>query len=358
MATGEATGVGVIGCGFISDIYLKNMTADPTLRVVAVADQLPERAAEKAAKYGIARSCTPAELLADPAVTIVANLTTPDAHASVAFAAIAAGKSIYNEKPLAIALDDGKRLVAEAAAAGVRIGAAPDTFLGGGWQTCRELIDNGSIGQPVAGVASMLCHGHEGWHPQPDFYYQSGAGPLFDMGPYYLTALVSLLGPVRRVTGSARVSFPTRTITSQPRSGEVIKVDVPTHLAAVLDFESGAVVTLVTSFDTWAKENRIEIYGSEGTLVCPDPNTFGGPIGLRGRELEGAQDIQVSRPNAENSRGLGISDMAAAIREGRPQRCSGELALHVLELMHAIHQASTEDRHIPLTTTTERPAAF
>ncbi len=349
------TGVGIIGCGFISDIYLKNMTADPSLAVVAVADLDPARARAKAEKYGIARACSPEDLFGDPAVTIVANLTTPDAHASVAFAAIAAGKSIYNEKPLAIALEDGKRLVAEAAAAGVRIGSAPDTFLGAGWQTCRALIDDGAIGKPVAGVASMLCHGHEGWHPEPDFYYQPGAGPLFDMGPYYLTALVSLLGPIGSVSAVARRSFPTRTITSQPNAGRQIEVNIPTHVAAVLDFAEGAVVSLTTSFDTWAKETRVEIYGSEGTLLCPDPNIFSGEIGLRTQTLEGSEAVAVTRPYAENSRGLGISDMAAAIREGRTQRCSGELSLHVLEAMHAIHQASEEGRAIELETTVARP---
>jgi predicted dehydrogenase len=358
MASTEPTGIGIIGCGFISDIYLKNMTADPTLSVVAVADVLPERATARAATYSIPCACTPDELLADPQVTIVANLTTPDAHASVAFAAIAAGKSVYNEKPLAISMDDGRQLVADAAAAGVRIGSAPDTFLGAGWQTCRELIDTGAIGTPVAGVASMLCHGHESWHPEPDFYYQPGAGPLFDMGPYYLTALVSLLGPVRRVTASAQRSFPTRTITSQPNAGRQIEVNVPTHVAAVLDFTDGAVVSLATSFDTWARETRCEIYGSGGTLLCPDPNTFGGPIRLRGADLKGSIDVEIKRPYAENSRGLGVSDMAAAIRENRPQRCTGELALHVLEIMHAIHQASAGDRHITLSTTTTRPAAM
>ena len=283
------------------------------------------------------------------------NLTVPAAHAEIGFAAVAAGKSVYNEKPLTISLDDGRRLLAEAAAAGVRIGGAPDTFLGAGLQTCRQMIDAGAIGDPVAGTAVMMGHGPESWHPDPDFFYQYGAGPLFDMGPYYLTALVSLLGPVRRVTGSARASFPTRTIGSEAKKGQLIQVNVPTHSAAVLDFASGPIVTLVTSFDVWTRETRIELFGAAGTMTVPDPNTFGGSIGVR---LAGETDFTqtvTSGPYAENSRGLGVADMAAGIRENRPHRASGELTLHVLEIMHAIHDASAAGHHIELTTNLTRP---
>jgi len=355
-ATPTPVGIGVIGCGYISDIYLTNLRQNPLLDLRACADLIPERATNRTAQYEIPRACSNEELLADSAIEIVVNLTTPDAHAEVALDALAAGKSVYNEKPLAISLEDGQRLLDLAAANGVRIGGAPDTFLGAGLQTCRELLDSGAIGAPVAGVASMLCHGHERWHPQPDFYYQAGGGPMFDMGPYYLTALVSLLGPVRRVTGSARISFPERVIGSQPRSGEHIPVDVPTHIAAVLDFANGAVVSLATSFDTWASEQRVELYGSTGTLAVPDPNTFGGPIAIRSSALTGWEDVPVTRPFATNSRGLGVADMAQAIRENRPHRASGDLTMHVLEIMHAIHHASNEGRHVDLTTTVARPA--
>jgi predicted dehydrogenase len=348
--------VGLVGCGVISGIYLQNAKRFPILDVVACADLVPQRAAARAAEYGISRTASVADLLADPEIELVLNLTVPAAHAEIAFAAVAAGKSVYNEKPLTISLEDGRRLVDLAAAKGVRVGCAPDTFLGAGLQTCRALIDQGAIGEPVAATASMLCHGHESWHPDPSFYYQPGGGPLFDMGPYYLTALVSLLGPIRRVTGSARASFAQRTITSKPRTGETIDVRVPTHTAAVLDFADGAIATFVASFDVWARETRIEIYGSDGTLGVPDPNSFGGPVLLRRPGTADWEETPLNRDYADNSRGLGVADMAAAIRESRPHRASGDLALHVLETMHAVHCASDEGRHVELTSRVERPA--
>ena len=350
--------VGLVGCGYISDRYLQNATLFPEFEIVACADIAPERAAERAAAYGVSAVRTVTELLADPAIEVVLNLTTPDAHASVAQAALDAGKSVYNEKPLAIALADGMRLVETAREQGLRLGAAPDTFLGGGLQTCRQLIDEGAIGEPVAATAFMLIPGHERWHPQPDFYYQKGGGPLFDMGPYYLTALISLLGPVRRVTGSARVTFPERTISSEPRAGERIKVEVPTHLAAVLDFVSGPIATLVTSFDVWASQApRLEIYGSQGSLGLPNPNTFGGPVRMRPAGSVIWRDVPVTRPYTENSRGLGLADMAAGLRSGvlQAHRASGEMAYHVLEVMHAVETASRESRHVEIASTCERP---
>jgi predicted dehydrogenase len=351
--------VGLVGCGYISDRYLRNATLFPEFEVVACADAAPERAAQRAAEYGVPAVRTVPELLADPEIEVVLNLTTPDAHASIAQAALDAGKGVYNEKPLAIALEDGRRLVETARARGLRLGAAPDTFLGGGLQTCRQLIDEGAIGEPVAATAFMLIPGHERWHPQPDFYYQAGGGPLFDMGPYYLTALISLLGPVRRVTGSARASFPERIIRSEPRAGERIAVEVPTHLAAVLDFTSGPIATLVTSFDVWAsKTPKLEIYGSEGSLNLPDPNTFAGPVRIREAGDDGWRVVPVTRPYMKNSRGLGLADMAAALSGGALQahRASGELAFHVLEVMHAVETASREDRHVAIASTCQRPA--
>jgi predicted dehydrogenase len=351
--------VGLVGCGYISDRYLRNARLFPELEIVACADATPERAAQRAAEYGVPAVHTVPELLADPEIEVVLNLTTPDAHASIAQAALDAGKGVYNEKPLAIALEDGRRLVETARARGLRLGAAPDTFLGGGLQTCRQLIDEGAIGEPVAATAFMLIPGHERWHPQPDFYYQAGGGPLFDMGPYYLTALISLLGPVRRVTGSARASFPERIIRSEPRAGERIAVEVPTHLAAVLDFTSGPIATLVTSFDVWAsKTPKLEIYGSEGSLNLPDPNTFAGPVRIREAGDDGWRVVPVTRPYTKNSRGLGLADMAAALSGGALQahRASGELAFHVLEVMHAVETASREDRHVAIASTCQRPA--
>ena len=353
---GAPVRVGLIGCGYISEIYLKNASRFDSFDIVACADAVPERARERAAEFALP-SLTVSELLASSDIDIVLNLTTPDAHAAIGLAALERGKGVYTEKPLTIALADGARLVEIARSVGLRLGAAPDTFLGAGVQTCLEAIDEGLIGEPVAATAFMLSHGPERWHPQPDFFYQTGGGPLFDMGPYYLTALVALLGPIRRVTGSARASFPEREIGSQPRAGERIPVEVSTHFASVLDFASGPIATLVTSFDVWASETpRIEIYGSEGSLSVPDPNTFGGPVRIRLAGEEAWREIPVTRPYADNSRGLGLADMANGLQTGQPHRASGELAYHVLEVMHAVETASGEGRHVAIESAPARPA--
>lgn len=349
--------IGIVGCGNISGIYLKMAKTFPLLEVAAVADLVLERAQAKAAEYGVPRACTVEELLADPTVEIIVNLTIPHAHASVAMAALRAGKSVYNEKPLAIRREDAQEMLKLAAERGLRVGGAPDTFLGAGHQTCRKLIDDGLIGTPVAATAFMTCHGHESWHPDPEFYYQVGGGPMFDMGPYYLTALVNLLGPARRVTGSARISFPERTITSQPKNGKVIQVEVPTHVAGIVDFAGGAVATIITSFDVWRAElPRIEIYGSLGTLSVPDPNGFGGTVRLWRAGAKEWEDVPLLPNYGENWRSLGVADMAHAIRANRPHRASGELTYHVLDIMHAFHDASSEGRHIELQSTCSRPA--
>jgi len=349
--------VGVIGCGNISGIYLKNAKILRNIEVVAVADLILERAEAKAQEHGVPRACRPAELLADPAIEIVLNLTIPKAHAAVALAALAAGKSVYNEKPLAIRLQDARKMLRVAKARDLLVGGAPDTFMGAGGQTCRKLLDEGAIGRPVAAAAFMMCRGHESWHPDPAFYYQPGGGPMFDMGPYYLTALVNLLGPVRRVTGSARITFPTRTITSRPHYGRKIKVRTPTHIAGVMDFAGGAVGTIITSFDVWrAGLPRIEVYGTEGSLGVPDPNTFGGPVRLfRAGEKEW-REVRLTHGYAENSRGLGVADMARALCSGRSRaRAGGEMAAHVLEIMHAFLRASREGRHVRLVSSCRRP---
>jgi predicted dehydrogenase len=348
--------VGIIGCGNISDTYFKNCAKFENLRVAACADLDASRAAAKAATYNI-RALTVPDLLNDPEVDLVINLTVPQAHTEVNLAALAAGKHVYTEKPLAVAREDGRRTLEAAQTKGLRVGSAPDTFLGAGLQTCRKLIDDGVIGEPVAATAFMLGHGPESWHPDPEFFYKAGAGPMFDMGPYYLTALISLLGPVRRVTGSARISFAERTITSQPHYGKKIVVETPTHLAAVLDLTRGPVATLITSFDVWGGNvPRIEIYGSEGSLSVPDPNTFGGTIKLRRANAKEWEDVAYTHGYAQNSRGLGTADLAQAIASGRPHRASGALAYHVLDIMHAVHEASREGRHIELTSGVERPA--
>jgi len=299
------TKVGIIGCGNISGIYCEAGKTFDILDIVACADLIHDRAESKAAEYQIPKACSVKELLADPEIEIVVNLTIPKAHAEVALAVLEAGKSVHNEKPLAITREDGRRLLEIASDRGLLIGCAPDTFLGGGLQTCRKLIDDGWIGEPIAATAFMMCHGHESWHPDPEFYYQTGGGPMFDMGPYYLTALVHLIGPVRRVTGSARI---------------------------------------------------IEIYGTEGSLAVPDPNNFGGPVLVRRAGASEWSEVPLTHGYTKNSRGIGVADMAYALRSGRPHRASGDLAYHVLDIMHAFHQASREGKHVELTSTCSRPA--
>jgi predicted dehydrogenase len=350
--------IGIVGIGNISGIYLKNLNGmfAGRVKVTAVTDKIEERAAKAAAEYGIPHIKRTEVLLNSSDVDIVLNITEPYNHYGVALAAVKAGKHVYDEKPLCAAREEAQEVLASAAANKVRVGGAPDTFLGAGIQTCRKLLDDGWIGRPVAATAFMVNHGHEHWHPGPEFYYKKGGGPMFDMGPYYLTALVNLLGPVARVSGSAKKSFDTRTITSEPLNGKVIDVDVPTHIAGVLDFAGGAVATIITSFDVYSHTLPwIEIYGSEGTLRAPDPNTFGGPVYVKRFREEEWSPIPLLKKYPENSRGLGITDMAEAIVEGRPHRASGELAYHVLEVMHGIHDASASGAYYQVKSTCSRP---
>jgi predicted dehydrogenase len=352
------TNIGIIGCGNISDIYLRSNEKFSILNVVACADIDMARARAKADQYGV-KALTVDQLLADPDVEIVVNLTIPGVHADVDLAIINAGKSAYSEKPLALDRDQGRSVVDAAAGAGVRVGCAPDTFLGGGLQTCRKLIDDGWIGQPVAATAFMVGHGHESWHPDPEFYYQAGGGPMFDMGPYYLTALVSTLGPVRRVSGSTRITFPERVITSQPKYGQKIQVEVPTHVAGTLDFSAGAVAIIITSFDIWSSTlPRLEIYGTEGSLRLPDPNTFGGPVYVRRGRAEEWSEVPLAFDYGENSRGLGVADMAHALRSGRPHRANGEMAYHVLDIMCALHDSSDSGAYVEMQSSCQRPEPF
>ncbi len=349
--------VGIIGCGNISEIYISNLTKRfGNVEVAAVADLVPERARAKADAHGIPKACDAEELLADPGIDVVLNLTIPRAHAEITLAALQAGKHAYSEKPLAVTLRDGEKILALARKKGLAVGCAPDTFLGAGIQTCVKLIDEDAIGAPVAGTAFMTCHGHESWHPDPAFYYQAGGGPVFDMGPYYFTALIALLGPARRVSGSVSRSFPRRIVGSGPKAGQVIEVEVATHAAGTIDFVSGAVVTFVMSFDIWHAELPwIEIYGTGGSMSVPDPNGFGGPVRTRISTEKEWQDVPVTLPNAENSRGLGLSEMVEAIGEGRLCRASGALALHALEIMHAVHDASGTERYVSLRWPVARP---
>jgi predicted dehydrogenase len=347
--------LGIIGCGYISEIYLRNISLLAGIEVAAVSDADMRHARTRANAFGVP-ALTVSELLEDPEIEIVLNLTIPKAHAEVAMAVLEAGKGVYNEKPLAVQLVDAQKMLELARARGLRVGCAPDTFLGAGLQTCRQLIDAGAIGEPIGATAFMTCRGHENWHPDPDFYYQVGGGPMFDMGPYYVTALVCLIGPVRRVTGSARISFPERTITSAARFDSKISVEVPTNIAMVADFASGAIGTMIMSFDVWeANLPRIEIYGSEGTLGVPDLNGFGGPVRLWHHESRGWRKMPLACQFIENWRGIGVADMAHAMRDRRSHRANGSLAYHVLDIMHAVHDASCQGRHVELNSSCERP---
>jgi predicted dehydrogenase len=350
--------VGVVGTGNISDAYLKISKQFSSFDVVAVADLDMARAEAKAAAYSVAAH-SPADLLAHPDIDLILNLTVPDVHAAVSQQALSSGKHVYSEKPLATTREDGRALLEAAQAAGLRVGCAPDTFLGAGLQTCRELVDAGAIGTPIAATAFMMSSGPEHWHPNPAFFYAPGAGPLFDMGPYYLTALVHLLGPISSVAGSAVIGRETRPILSEPLKGQLIEVTTPTHVSALLEFAVGAVGTMIMSMDAPASElPRIEVYGTEATLSVPDPNTFGGPVRLRRAGDRAWEDVPLTRPYSENSRGLGLADMARGLVAGRPHRASGELAYHVLDAMQSILEAAEARRTLTLSSTCPRPAAL
>ncbi|OXM82572.1 Gfo/Idh/MocA family protein [Paenibacillus rigui] len=350
--------VGIIGCGTISPIYFEAGQKFDILDIVACADLDFARAQERAEQYGV-KACTVDELLADKEIEIVINLTIPKAHADIHQKVLQAGKHSYGEKPLAVSLEDGRKVLSLAKEKQLRVGGAPDTFLGGGIQTARKLIDDGWIGSPVGATAFLVSPGPESWHPNPGFLYEEGAGPLFDMGPYYLTALVNLLGPIHRVTGSARITRPERIVTNPANYGAKIPVETPTHIAGVLDFESGAVGTLITSFDVWGSElPNIEIYGTLGTLSVPHPNFFGGSVKVKRYNQSEFMEVPLTHGFTENSRGLGVMDMAYAIRNGRPHRANGELCYHVLETMHGLLHASREGKHYLLESTCEQPEAL
>lgn len=352
----QRVGIGVIGCGNISPAYLKAAKTFPILDIRALADANPEAAAKRGAEFGIPSTSVEA-LLAEPAIDIVVNLTIPKVHVEVGLAAVRAGKHVHSEKPLGITTADARRLIDAAGQRGVRVGCAPDTFLGGAHQTCRALVDEGAIGQPVGGTAFFLCPGHERWHPNPDFYYLEGGGPMLDMGPYYITDLVNLLGPVARVAGMTSRLRDERTITSEPRQGERIPVKTDTHVAGTLQFWSGAVVTIAMSFDVAKHKHKpIELYGTEASLLVPDPNFFGGEI-ARAVPGEDWEEVATRHPYADgNYRSIGVADMAHAIRAGRPHRASGDLALHVLEVMEAFGRSSEAGTFIDIASRPERPA--
>jgi predicted dehydrogenase len=332
------------------------MSNFPILNLLGVADLNPAMAEEKSAEFGVpARSID--DVLADPDIEIIVNLTIPKAHVEIATRTLEAGKHAYSEKPLALIYDEGKTLLALAAAKGLRVGAAPDTFLGGSHQVVRALIDEGVIGVPVGGTAVFMRPGHERWHPNPDFYYDIGGGPMLDMGPYYLTQLVNCFGSITQVAGFATMPRSERIITSEPRNGERIAVHVPTHITGSAMFENGAVVQICMSFDVAAhKHEPIELYGTDATLIVPDPNFFGGEVQLCKKDGD-FTTLEASTPYSDGEfRSIGIADMAHAIRSDRPHRANGTLALHVLEVMEAFQSASDSGATIQIESRAERPA--
>lgn len=328
------------------------------LELVACADLDEQRAQAQASKYGLPKACSVQELLEDSEIELIINLTIPKAHATVCIQALEAGKHVYTEKPLAVSREEGLQILETAKKHNLLVGSAPDTFLGAGIQTALHLIEQGEIGQPIGASAFMINRGHEHWHPDPGFYYDIGGGPMFDMGPYYLTALVSLLGPIDRIAGSTRISYSERTVTSEPKKGTKIPVSTPTHISGIIDFSSGAIGTITTSFDAFGGTTLppMEIYGSEGTLLVPDPNTFGGPVRIRKRDEKEFIEVPLSYGNAQNSRGLGVADMAKSILNGSSTyRANGELAYHVLEAMHAFHDSSDNHAHYKMKSTCAKP---
>lgn len=362
--SGKRLGIGFIGTGNISSAYLKailgkdGLPGFPVLDIKGLADMRPEAASARAAEFGV-QSKTVDELLADPAVDLIVNLTIPRAHVEVGLKCLAAGKHVYSEKPLGITFAEGKQLLEAAKAAGLRIGSAPDTFLGGAHQQARAVVDSGALGTIVGGTAFMLAPGHESWHPDPAFYYDLGGGPVLDMGPYYITDLVNLLGPVAKVSAMSSRLRTERTITSEPKKGQVMPVKIDTHVTGMLAFANGAIVQVGMSFDVAGhKHVPLEIYGTEQSLIVPDPNHFGGQVELKkkGRD-EAWQDVAVEQPYADgNFRSLGVADMALGILENRPHRANGDLALHVLEVMEAFETAAREGRIVEIKTPVERPA--
>jgi predicted dehydrogenase len=354
----NALRIGLVGAGQISGAYLRTLPRLANVDVVAIGDLNEARARTAAAATPGARALAVADLLAADDVDLVLNLTIPAAHAEVAQAAIAAGKHVYGEKPLAVTTGQARDVLAAAARTGVRVGCAPDTVLGTGVQTARASLDAGEIGTPVAATAFMTTPGHERWHPDPDFYYLPGGGPLLDMGPYYITALVTLLGPVRRAVGMSSTPHATRIIGSGPRAGAEIEVAVATHVTGVLEHANGALSTLVMSFDVWAgRLPRIEIYGTDGSLSVPDPNGFGGPVQIFRAEAGSWTPVAEAAGYRDAARGYGVSDMATALAAGTEHRANGDVAYHVLEVMEAMLAAAGSGHAVDIASSCNRPAA-
>ncbi|MBX2823128.1 MAG: Gfo/Idh/MocA family oxidoreductase [Gammaproteobacteria bacterium] len=363
-------GVGIIGCGNISSSYLRLAPLFDSLEVRGIADINRVAAKTQSEEFGVP-AMTIEELLDAEDIGVIVNLTVPDAHYEVTRQILEAGKHAYSEKPLVLTLGQGEKLRELAAKGKLRVGSAPDTFLGGTHQQARSLIDQGSIGKVVAGTAHVMSHGMEHWHPNPDFFFQPGAGPMLDLGPYYVTNLVQLIGPVKRVASLVSTPSPTRIISSEPRAGEIIPVNTPTNIHALLEFEQGATVTLSTSWDVWShRHQHMELYGDEGSLFVPDPNFFGGTLEVGNREGEISTvepwNHPFGVPNQEhdkhgmlaNYRTAGLADMVDAIASDRPHRCSLELAIHVVDVMTSVLASGEYGEFITLSTSCDRPAAL
>nr|WP_295885763.1 Gfo/Idh/MocA family oxidoreductase [uncultured Devosia sp.] len=361
--TTRRMGVGIIGTGNISSAYLRaitgheNMAGFPVLDIKGLADMRPEASQARAAEFGLA-SMSIDEMLASSDIQLIINLTIPRAHVDVGLRALAAGKHVYSEKPLGINYAEGRKLLDAANRAGLRIGSAPDTFLGGSHQEARAIVDSGVLGQMVGGSGFFMCPGHEAWHPDPAFYYDIGGGPVLDMGPYYITDLVNLLGPVARVSAMASRLRDQRPVLSEPKQGQIMDVKIDTHATASLGFANGAIVQVGLSFDVAAhKHVPLELYGTEASLIVPDPNFFGGDVEIRKRGRDETwTKVEVTQPYADgNYRSLGVADMAQGILDNRPHRANGDLALHVLEVMEAFATASAEGRTVDIKTPVARP---
>lgn len=347
---GDALRVGLVGVGTISGQYVATLPTLPGVSLVAAADLDPAR------QVPDVRMMTPAELYGADDVDLVLNLTVPKAHATVTLSAIAAGKHVYSEKPLALSTVEGREVLSAATAAGVRVGCAPDTVLGTGTQTARRCLDDGLIGEPIAATAFMVTPGHERWHPAPEFYYEQGGGPLFDMGPYYLTALVTLLGPVRRVTGAASMPRSARVIGRGPRAGTPFPVTVPTHVTGTLEHENGALTTLLMSFDVWAGHlPRIEVYGTTGSLSVPDPNEFDGEVRVFTAETPEWRPVPPSAGHRNAGRGTGVADLATALTTNTEHRANATVAYHVLDVMESLLKSAETARTQEITSTCPRP---
>lgn len=362
-------GVGIIGCGNISSAYLRLSPLFAAIEVRAIADMDLDVAKARAAEFGV-RAETVADLLSAEDIDVVINLTIPGAHFDVSAAILTAGKHVYSEKPFVLSVSEGRELAALAEPRGLRVGSAPDTFLGGAHQLARQVIDSGRIGRVVSGTAFVMSHGMEHWHPNPSFFFQPGAGPVMDVGPYYVSNLIQLVGPVKRVAALSSTPRARREILSEPLKGRMIEVNTPTTLMALLEFQSGAVITLAASWDVWAHRHLpMELYGTEGSLFVPDPNFFGGDVHMsaQGGTMEPltpwshpfgiANETGGAVPRA-NYRAAGLADMADAILTGRPHRCSLELSLHAVDVMTAILRSGETGAFVDLSTTCERPEAL